>query len=95
MKMFLTRLGNNSRAVVTGDITQTDLPAGKRSGLVEALKILRGIDGIAIHHFTERDVVRHRLVQQIILAYEKYEKERSAEKSAEKHEIKKHYFHQK
>jgi len=95
MKMFLTRLGNNSRAVVTGDITQTDLPAGKRSGLVEALKILRGIDGIAIHHFTERDVVRHRLVQQIILAYEKYEKERSAEKSTDRNEAKKHYFHQK
>ena len=75
MKMFLTRLGFNSKAIVTGDITQTDLPFGKRSGLVEAVKILKGIDGIAIHNFTERDVVRHRLVQQIILAYDKYEKD--------------------
>ena len=80
MKMFLTRLGFNSKAVVTGDVTQTDLPHGQRSGLVEATKILAGIDDIAIHHFTERDVVRHRLVQKIILAYDKYEKER-AEKS--------------
>ena len=75
MKMFLTRLGFNSKAVVTGDITQTDLPPGKRSGLLEATKILKDIDGIAIHNFTERDVVRHRLVQKIILAYEKYDRE--------------------
>ncbi|MBO5275051.1 MAG: PhoH family protein, partial [Clostridia bacterium] len=75
MKMFLTRLGFNSKAVVTGDVTQTDLPSGKKSGLVEAIKILDGIDDIAIHHFTERDVVRHRLVQQIILAYEKHDRE--------------------
>jgi phosphate starvation-inducible PhoH-like protein len=76
MKMFLTRLGSNSKAIVTGDITQTDLPRGMKSGLVEAIHVLDGIDDIAIHHFTERDVVRHRLVQQIILAYEKYDKER-------------------
>ena len=76
MKMFLTRMGFNSKAVVTGDITQTDLPAGTRSGLVEAMKILRGIEDIAIHEFTERDVVRHKLVQKIILAYDKYERER-------------------
>ncbi len=76
MKMFLTRLGANSKAIVTGDITQTDLPRGMKSGLVEALHVLDGIDDIGIHHFTERDVVRHRLVQQIILAYEKYDKER-------------------
>lgn len=75
MKMFLTRLGFNSKAVVTGDLTQTDLPFGKKSGLASAVKILDGISGIGIHHFTERDVVRHRLVQEIILAYEKYEKE--------------------
>lgn len=62
MKMFLTRLGNGSRAVVTGDLTQIDLPIGKKSGLSEAVKILEGIDDIAIHRFTERDVVRHRLV---------------------------------
>lgn len=75
MKMFLTRLGFNSKAVVTGDLTQTDLPFGKKSGLAAAVKILDGINGIGIHHFTERDVVRHRLVQEIILAYEKYEKD--------------------
>ena len=77
MKMFLTRLGNNSKAVVTGDLTQTDLPFGKKSGLAQACKILKGIEGIAIHEFTERDVVRHKLVQKIILAYDKYEKEHS------------------
>lgn len=75
MKMFLTRLGTNSKAVVTGDLTQTDLPFGKRSGLAEAAKILAGIEDIAIHNFTERDIVRHRLVQKIILAYEKFERE--------------------
>lgn len=77
MKMFLTRLGFNSKAIVTGDVTQTDLPFGKKSGLVDAIKILDGIDDIAIHRFTERDVVRHRLVQKIITAYEKAEKERN------------------
>ncbi len=76
MKMFLTRLGFNSKAVVTGDLTQTDLPDGKKSGLAEAVKILAGIDDIAIQHLTERDVVRHRLVQKIILAYEKYDKDK-------------------
>ncbi len=81
MKMFLTRLGNGSKAVVTGDITQTDLPRGTRSGLVEAVKILDGIEDIAIHRFTERDVVRHRLVQKIITAYEKYDKERIEKKN--------------
>ena len=88
MKMFLTRLGSGSKAVVTGDITQTDLPRGTRSGLVEAMKILRGIEDIAIHEFTERDVVRHKLVQRIILAYEKYERERRA-KSEKYHVAKK------
>ena len=73
MKMFLTRLGFNSKIVVTCDITQIDLPDGKKSGLVEAMKILRGIDDIAINQFTEKDVVRHRLVQDIIKAYEKQE----------------------
>ena len=76
MKMFLTRLGFGSKAVITGDITQTDLPAGKSSGLAEAVRILAGIDDIAIHRFTEKDVVRHRLVQKIILAYEKSEREK-------------------
>lgn len=76
MKMFLTRLGFNSKAVVTGDLTQTDLPDGKRSGLAEAVKILDGIEDIAVQRLTERDVVRHRLVQKIILAYEKYDKDK-------------------
>ncbi|MBQ0102017.1 MAG: PhoH family protein [Firmicutes bacterium] len=78
MKMFLTRLGNNSKAVITGDLTQTDLPAGMRSGLSEAVKILNGVEGIAIHRFTGRDVVRHRIVQKIINAYEKYEADRAS-----------------
>ena len=72
IKMFLTRLGNESRMVITGDITQIDLPDTRKSGLVEAVKILNGIDDIAIHRFTEKDVVRHKLVQDIIKAYEKY-----------------------
>lgn len=73
MKMFLTRLGFNSKMVVTGDITQIDLPDGKRSGLVEAMKILRNVDDIKTVRFTEKDVVRHKLVQDIIKAYEKFE----------------------
>ena len=81
MKMFLTRLGNGSKAVVTGDLTQTDLPYGQKSGLAEAVKVLRGIDDIVIHEFSERDVVRHRLVQTIILAYEKYGREHPAHAS--------------
>ena len=76
MKMFLTRLGFNSKAVVTGDLTQTDLPDGKRSGLAEAVRVLDGIDDIAVQRLTERDVVRHRLVQKIILAYEKYDRDK-------------------
>lgn len=74
MKMFLTRLGFNSKIVVTGDVTQIDLPDGKKSGLKEAVKILKGIDDIETVRFTEKDVVRHRLVQDIIKAYEKSEK---------------------
>lgn len=72
MKMFLTRLGFNSKAIITGDVTQIDLPDAKRSGLVEASKILRDIPDIAICRFSEKDVVRHKLVQDIIRAYEKY-----------------------
>lgn len=75
MKMFLTRLGMHSKAVVTGDPTQTDLAFGNRSGLAVATKILEGIEDIAVHRFTERDVVRHRLVQRIIRAYERYDQE--------------------
>ncbi len=71
MKMFLTRLGFNSKAVVTGDITQIDLPKGKTSGLKDAVKILKGIEGISISRLSGKDVVRHRLVQEIIKAYER------------------------
>jgi phosphate starvation-inducible PhoH-like protein len=71
MKMFLTRLGYGSKAVITGDVTQVDLPAGKQSGLKEAQEILRDVPGIVFVIFTERDVVRHPLVQGIITAYEK------------------------
>lgn len=71
MKMFLTRLGFNSKAVVTGDITQIDLPSDKRSGLKQAIKILKGINDIDITYLTEKDVVRHKLVQEIIKAYER------------------------
>ena len=73
MKMFLTRLGFHSKVVVTGDITQIDLPAGKVSGLIEAREVLAGIEGIAFSYFTEVDVVRHALVQEIIKAYERDE----------------------
>ena len=72
MKMFLTRLGFNSKIVITGDITQIDLPDSRRSGLIEAMRVLKGIDDISINLFTEKDVVRHKLVQDIIKAYEKY-----------------------
>ena len=73
MKMFLTRLGFNSKAVVTGDITQIDLPKGKTSGLKDAVKILKNIEGISISRLSGKDVVRHRLVQEIIKAYERNE----------------------
>jgi phosphate starvation-inducible PhoH-like protein len=74
MKMFLTRIGFGSKAVITGDITQTDLPSGRVSGLNEALSILDGVEGIRFSYFTEIDVVRHPIVQEIIKAYERYEK---------------------
>jgi phosphate starvation-inducible PhoH-like protein len=73
MKMFLTRLGFNSKAVITGDVTQIDLPVGKKSGLIEALEVCGKIDGIGVIQFGEKDVVRHNLVQQIIRAYEEYD----------------------
>lgn len=76
MKMFLTRLGFNSKMVITGDVTQIDLPDGKRSGLKDVMRILRNIDDIAQVRFTEKDVVRHRLVQEIVKAYEKNEESR-------------------
>ena len=81
MKMFLTRLGFGSKAVVTGDITQTDLPDKKRSGLVQATTILENIKGIGKIELTEKDVVRHELVQRIIKAYDKFEKKEEYRKS--------------
>ena len=75
MKMFLTRLGYGSKAVITGDVTQIDLPSGKPSGLKHTMQILQGIDGIRFCYFSERDVVRHRLVRDIISAYDRAEAE--------------------
>jgi phosphate starvation-inducible PhoH-like protein len=72
MKMFLTRIGFGSKAVITGDVTQIDLPTGKRSGLVEAERVLSKVEGIEFVYFTDRDVVRHRLVQMIVRAYEEH-----------------------
>ena len=72
MKMFLTRMGNGSRVVITGDVTQIDLPDPKKSGLIQAAKVLKSIKDIAVVRFTEKDVVRHKLVQEIIKAYDKY-----------------------
>ena len=74
MKMFLTRIGFGSKAVITGDVTQVDLPTGKRSGLIEAERVLANLDGIEFIYFTEKDVVRHKLVQMIIRAYEEHSK---------------------
>lgn len=74
MKMFLTRLGHGSKAVITGDITQIDLPDGKKSGLRSVIKILRNVEGIGFMFFEKRDIVRHKLVQDIIKAYEEHEK---------------------
>jgi len=78
MKMFLTRLGFNSKAVITGDITQIDLPNGRRSGLVEAMDVVGRVEGISFVYFTERDVVRHSLVQRIIRAYEEFDRTKAA-----------------
>lgn len=81
MKMFLTRLGFNSKMVITGDITQIDLPDKRKSGLTEAMKVLKNVEDISINRFTEKDVVRHRLVQNIIKAYEKYYERGSVNKN--------------
>jgi phosphate starvation-inducible PhoH-like protein len=72
MKMFVTRLGFGSKAVITGDVTQIDLPSARRSGLIEAAEILQDVNGLAFVHFDESDVVRHHLVQRIIRAYDEY-----------------------
>ena len=81
MKMFLTRLGFGSQAVITGDITQVDLPDGKQSGLKEALRVLDGVEGIAQCYLTEKDVVRHELVQRIVKAYADYESKKGKSKA--------------
>jgi phosphate starvation-inducible PhoH-like protein len=78
MKMFLTRLGFNSKAVITGDVTQIDLPNGRRSGLNEAVEVVGRVEGISFIYFTERDVVRHSLVQRIIRAYEEFDRAKAA-----------------
>jgi len=85
MKMFLTRLGFGSKVVVTGDITQIDLPSGKTSGLVKVMDILQDIEGISFITLTQQDVVRHRLVQRIIQAYESYEENNKTRTVGENH----------
>jgi phosphate starvation-inducible PhoH-like protein len=79
MKMFLTRLGFGSRAVVTGDVTQVDLPEGRKSGLREVRRILEGIDGIKFFDFSDRDVVRHPVVAKIVTAYDRVDRERQTQ----------------
>lgn len=82
MKMFLTRIGFNSKAVVTGDITQVDLPRSTKSGLRHALEVLQGVDGLSFNFFESKDVVRHPVVARIVQAYEAFDAQQAAEKSA-------------
>ncbi len=82
MKMFLTRLGYGSKAVVTGDVTQVDLPSGRPSGLLEVQRVLKGVEGISFCAFSEVDVVRHPLVQEVVRAYEAYDAVRAGEAAA-------------
>jgi phosphate starvation-inducible PhoH-like protein len=84
MKMFLTRIGFGSKVIITGDLTQKDLPAGQTSGLDVALKVLEGIDDIGFSYMTSKDVVRHPLVQKIVNAYEKYENAQNRRKYPDK-----------
>ncbi|MBE7035578.1 MAG: PhoH family protein, partial [Ruminococcaceae bacterium] len=86
MKMFLTRIGFGSKAIITGDITQIDLPDGKRSGLKEAIKILADVEDLAFCYFSHKDVVRHPLVQKIIQAYEKYDAKRQKPERSNAHD---------
>lgn len=81
MKMFLTRMGMNSKMIITGDVTQIDLPGGKRSGLIEALEVLKGVPDIGMATLTHRDVVRHELVQAIVKAYEKHDRQTERKRS--------------
>ena len=84
IKMFLTRMGTNTKMIVTGDMTQIDLPSSQTSGLVQALKILKGVKGISFVELNKKDIVRHKLVTQIVEAYEKFEKEAKAERERKK-----------
>lgn len=88
IKMFLTRMGMNTKMIVTGDMTQIDLPSSQTSGLVQALKILKGVKGISFIELNKKDIVRHKLVTQIVEAYEKFEKEQKAERERLKEEKK-------
>lgn len=82
MKMFLTRIGFGSTAIITGDVTQVDLPKGQRSGLIQVLDVLKGTPGIGVTHFAAKDVVRHPLVQRIIEAYDAFESQQEVEERA-------------
>ena len=86
IKMFLTRMGMNTKMIVTGDMTQIDLPSSQVSGLVQAMKILKGVKGIAFIELNQKDIVRHKLVTKIVEAYDKYEKEQKAERERKKEE---------
>ena len=86
IRMFLTRMGMNTKMIITGDLTQIDLPREQRSGLKEALKILDGVEGIGVVKLGQKDIVRHKLVTRIVNAYDKYDKERAEEKEAKKAE---------
>ena len=86
IKMFLTRMGMNTKMIVTGDMTQIDLPSSQTSGLVQALKILKGVKGISFVELNKKDIVRHKLVTQIVEAYEKFDKEAKAERERRKAE---------
>lgn len=84
MKMFLTRIGEKSRAVITGDITQIDLPDRSKSGLVQVPKVFKGIEGIEFVYLTKKDVIRHRIVQEILSAYERYEKQNAEDRTSKR-----------
>ena len=86
IKMFLTRMGMNTKMIVTGDMTQIDLPASQTSGLVQALRILKGVKGISFVELNKKDIVRHKLVERIVDAYEKFDKEAKAEREKAKSE---------
>ena len=83
-KMFLTRMGTNTKMIVTGDMTQIDLPSSQTSGLIQALRILKGVKGISFVELNKKDIVRHKLVTRIVEAYEKFEEKTKAAKNAEK-----------